>query len=42
VVAAVGDVALGLGPELAALEVNPLWVRADRVEALDGLTVWAS
>lgn len=42
VVAAIGDVALGLGPDLAALEVNPLWVRADQVEALDGLTVWAS
>lgn len=41
-VAAIGDVALALGPDLAALEVNPLWVRADQVEALDGLAIWAS
>lgn len=41
-VASIGDVALALGPDLAALEVNPLWVRADQVEALDGLAIWAS
>jgi hypothetical protein len=39
-VAAIGDLALGFGPDLAALDVNPLWVRGDRVEALDGLAVW--
>jgi len=41
-VAAIGAVALGLGPDLAALEVNPLWVRGDQVEALDGLAIWAT
>ena len=40
VVAAIGDLALGLGPDLVALEVNPLWVRGGRVEALDGLAEW--
>jgi acyl-CoA synthetase (NDP forming) len=39
-VAAIGDLALGLGPDLAALEVNPLWVRGARVEVLDALAVW--
>lgn len=39
-VAAIGDLALRLGPELAALDVNPLWVDGARVEALDGLAVW--
>jgi acyl-CoA synthetase (NDP forming) len=39
-VAAIGDLALGLGPELAALEVNPLWVRGSQVEALDALAIW--
>lgn len=40
VIAAIGDAALGLGPALETLEVNPLWVRGDRVEALDALAVW--
>jgi acyl-CoA synthetase (NDP forming) len=41
VIAAIGDAALALGDSLAALEVNPLWVRGDAVEALDALAVWA-
>ncbi|TMG97606.1 MAG: hypothetical protein E6H79_20925 [Betaproteobacteria bacterium] len=41
VIAAIGDAALALGDSLAALEVNPLWVRGDDVEALDALAVWA-
>lgn len=41
-VRAIGDAALALGPELVSLEVNPLWVRGDKVEALDGLVVWAN
>jgi acyl-CoA synthetase (NDP forming) len=40
VIVAVGNAALALGPRLAALEINPLWVRGDRVEALDALVVW--
>lgn len=37
---AIGDAALALGPNLVSLEVNPLLVEGDRVEALDGLTIW--
>jgi acyl-CoA synthetase (NDP forming) len=39
-VARIGDAALGFGPDLAALDVNPLWVRGAQVEALDALCVW--
>jgi len=41
VIAAIGDAALALGPELVSLEVNPLLASATGVEALDALTVWA-
>jgi hypothetical protein len=37
---AIGNAALALGPDLVSLEINPLLVQGDRVEALDGLTVW--
>ena len=40
IVARIGDAAVALGPDLAALEVNPLWVRGADVEALDALAVW--
>jgi acetate---CoA ligase (ADP-forming) len=36
----IGIAAVKLGPSLASLEVNPLLVRGDRVDALDGLVVW--
>ncbi len=39
-VARIGDAALGFGSDLVALDVNPLWVRGNRVEALDALCVW--
>ena len=39
-VAAIGDAALAFGPDLAALDVNPLWVRGGQVEALDALCIW--
>lgn len=39
-VAAIGELALKLAPDLAALDVNPLWVCGERVEALDALAVW--
>lgn len=39
-VVAIGQAALALGPDLETLEVNPLWVRGSRVEALDGLATW--
>lgn len=39
-VVAIGQVALRLGPDLAALDVNPLWVRGEQVEAMDALAVW--
>ena len=37
----IGEAALALGPTLQALEINPLLICGDRIEALDGLTVWA-
>ena len=39
-IARIGDAALALGPQLASLEINPLLVSGDKVEALDGLCVW--
>jgi hypothetical protein len=38
-IAAVGRAALSLGGSLQALEVNPLWVNGDQVEALDALVI---
>jgi hypothetical protein len=38
-IAGVSRVALSLGGALRALEVNPLWVNGDQVEALDVLVV---
>ena len=35
----IGDAALSLGDSLSALEVNPLWVDGDQIEALDVLVV---
>ena len=39
-IARIGAAALAFGPELAALDVNPLWVCGGQVEALDALCVW--
>ena len=39
VIARIGETALSLGRGLRALEVNPLWVSGDRIEALDVLIV---
>ena len=38
-IAGLGEVALSLNGALRALEVNPLWVNGDQVEALDVLVV---
>jgi hypothetical protein len=38
-IARLGDAALSLNGALRALEVNPLWVNGDQVEALDVLIV---
>jgi acyl-CoA synthetase (NDP forming) len=38
----IGDAALALGPDLVSLEVNPLLVRGDAVEALDALAIWTA
>ena len=38
-IAGLGEVALALNGALRALEVNPLWVNGDQVEALDVLVV---
>ncbi|HEX8605303.1 MAG TPA: acetate--CoA ligase family protein [Pseudoduganella sp.] len=40
-VARIGDAALALGDDLVSLEINPLLVDGDRVEALDGLCIWS-
>ncbi len=40
VILAIAACAMAQGPELVALEVNPLWVRGNQVEALDALFVW--
>lgn len=40
-IARIGDAALALGTGLDTLEVNPLWVRGDQVEALGALAVWS-
>lgn len=42
VVTRVGDIALRYGERLAELEINPLWVSGDTVEALDVLIRWES
>ncbi|MDB5428924.1 MAG: uncharacterized protein JWP35_40 [Caulobacter sp.] len=39
-IAAIGDAALALGPDLMSLEVNPLWVSGGAVECLDALAIW--
>ena len=36
----IGQAALSFGPTLATLEVNPLWVHGNHVEALDALCIW--
>ncbi|MES2258452.1 MAG: acetate--CoA ligase family protein [Pseudomonadota bacterium] len=41
-VARIGDAALALGTDLVSLEINPLLVDGDRVEALDGLCIWSA
>jgi acyl-CoA synthetase (NDP forming) len=41
VIARIGQAALSLNGALQALEVNPLWVHGDQVEALDALVVTA-
>ena len=42
VIVAIGDAALALGPDLAALEVNPLRVRGEAIECLDGLATYST
>jgi hypothetical protein len=41
VICLLGDVAVRLDGSLRALEVNPLWVNGNQVEALDVLVVTA-
>ncbi len=42
VIVSIGNAALALGPALDSLEVNPLLVRGNEIEALDGLVIWRS
>jgi acyl-CoA synthetase (NDP forming) len=39
-IAGIAKAAVALGPRLAEMDVNPLWVRGDHVEALDALFVY--
>ena len=39
-IANIGEAILTLGPDLAELDVNPLWVCGSQIEALDALFVW--
>ena len=39
-IARIAQAAGNLGPDLAAMDVNPLWVRGAEVEALDAFFVW--
>ena len=41
-IADIAAVAVSLGDRLESLEVNPLLVRGDQVEALDALITWRS
>ena len=40
-IVAIGHAAAALGPDLAALEVNPLRVSGSEIEALDALAIWS-
>ena len=40
VIQSIAAAALDLGPNLAALEINPLRVAGDEIEALDALAIW--
>jgi len=42
VIARVGDLAVALGDDLESLEVNPLRVDGDTIEALDAVVTWTS
>ncbi len=42
VISRIGDLVLSLGDGLESLEVNPLRVAGDEIEALDALVTWAS
>jgi acetate---CoA ligase (ADP-forming) len=39
-IARIGDLALALGDSLESLEVNPLLIDGDRIEALDAVVTW--
>ena len=40
-ITAIGQAALALGPALEAMDINPLWVSGNQVEALDALCIWS-
>jgi succinyl-CoA synthetase beta subunit len=40
-IVAIAEAALALGPDLHALEINPLAVTENGAEAMDALALWA-
>ena len=42
IIASIGDAAFAMGPDLAALEVNPLRLHGCEIECLDGLAVYSA
>jgi len=40
VIVKIGNAAIALGSDLQSLEINPLLVRGDKIEALDALVAW--
>jgi hypothetical protein len=40
VIARISQAITAMGPDLLELDITPLWVRGDQVEALDALMVW--
>jgi acyl-CoA synthetase (NDP forming) len=40
IIVRIGEAAMALGPGLESLEINPLWVLGNEIEALDALVTW--
>jgi hypothetical protein len=42
VIVAFAALAMSLGPRLESIEINPLYVRGEGIEALDAVVTWAN